>query len=112
MDAPTCRLCGPAHYASEPHKFNKAPGPAKPARKKKSKKTSAVISGAAVEEMVAATPTGGIDLSLAIAAAPEIEIFEQLFARIESLEERVLQLEARKKYQRDLMRKRREEGKA
>ena len=89
--------CGKRHYGDCASASSQTPRAKKPARRKTSKKSKSGKS-LGVQEM----------LDILDGRSDEVK----LEARIESLEARVLQLESRKKYQRELMRKRREEGKA
>ncbi len=83
---PVCRLCGSRHFAAELHNF----GGEKPAEKSSPKKKS----------------RKAVDPSKSVPAEMSVE------DRLTELEDRMGLLENRKRYQKELMRKRRAEGKA
>ncbi len=85
MDAPLCKLCEKRHYGS----CAQAITPSEPRARKSAKSLR----------------------SEKKSSEPDIPSFNDLWRRLESLEARVEKLESRKKYQRDLMRRRRAEGK-
>jgi len=104
MDAPKCQnfpSCGKRHYGECGVK--QEPRPKRAARKK----TNRPAKAGAVHFVEPGEPVEGV-----VSTLTDRELIREALARIESLEERVKVLEGRKRYQRDLMRKRRAEGKA
>ena len=123
MDAPMCQnfpSCGKRHYGEcGGEQTSRAKQPAGKEKSKPKLASAKIMKLKSDNSNIAALVDQMIHESLTTEGEKVVEEsvpgwkrFEEFLARIESLESRVEQLEARKKYQRDLMRKRREEGKA
>ena len=102
MDAPKCQnfpSCGKNHYGPcgdiRGTTMPKAARHSEPARPKSQKKSKSVDEASLQK------------FALSGGNAAGLELLEELIARIESLEDRVEELEGRKKYMRDYMRDRR-----
>ena len=109
MDAPLCQKipsCGKRHYGSCASASSQPRCPESSARPKRSKKKSTpienIIESAELSRSPPITAFDRVEAELK-ATLPQAEVL----ARLESLEDRVLELENRKKYMRDYMREKR-----
>ena len=103
MEAPTCQKipsCGKRHFGE--CGTTQAPRKARPGSPKKK---SAAVAGGKKSKPAHPRPVQKFALSGGNAAG--LELVEELLARVESLESRVGELEARKKYMREYQRDRR-----